>query len=38
MTVPGILFDSRHIWVDQQAALVYIVYEGQLLRVRMKEQ
>ena len=38
MTVPGILFDSRHIWVDQQAGQLYITYEGHLLRVRMKEQ
>jgi hypothetical protein len=38
MTVPGILFDSRHIWVDQQAGQLYITYEGHLFRVRMKEQ
>jgi hypothetical protein len=35
MTVPGILFDSRHIWVDQQAGQLYITYEGHLLRARM---
>lgn len=38
MTAPGILFDSRHIWVDEQAGQLYITYEGHLLRVRMKEQ
>jgi hypothetical protein len=35
MLVPGILFDSRHIWVDKQAGQFYITYEGHLLRVRM---
>jgi hypothetical protein len=35
MTVPGVLFDSRHIWIDQQAGQLYITYEGHLLRVRM---
>jgi hypothetical protein len=35
MTVPGILFDSRQIWVDQQADQLYIIYEGHLLRVGM---
>lgn len=35
MTVPDILFDSRHIWVDRQAGQLYITYEGHLLSVRM---
>ena len=38
MTVPDVLFDSRHIWVDQQAGQLYIIYKGHLLRVRMKAQ
>jgi len=37
MTVPGILFDSRHIWVDVQASQLYITYEGHLLGVKMPD-
>ncbi len=35
MSVPGMLFDSRHIWFDQQTGQLYITYKGHLLRIRM---
>lgn len=33
LDVPHMLFDSAAMWVDESAAKVYVVYEGQLLRL-----
>ncbi len=33
LVVPSLVFDSLSMWVDQAGATVYIVYEGQLLRL-----
>jgi hypothetical protein len=31
LNVPHMLFDSAAMWVDESAAKLYVVYEGQLL-------
>ena len=33
LVVPHITFESRSMWIDEAAAKVYLVYEGQLLRL-----
>lgn len=33
LTVPSIAFESQQMWVDEANAVMYVVYEGQLLRL-----
>lgn len=36
LTVPHLVFDSHTMWVDEAGAKLYVVYEGQLLRLPLR--
>jgi len=36
LKVPHITFDSMSMWIDEAAAKIYLVYEGQLLRLPLR--